>query len=133
MPARMAISRQNRHCTRPARMKVTTGIPMETTAVTHLERIHLVDVVDAADAEQRHDQESAAGAEVADIDAHHDHADEEPGVVALAAGERLQPSAQRKAEHEHDRGKEQKPRQQFAEPLVAGFEQQPAAEPAADA
>src|ERR1700733_9121262 len=41
----------------------------------YLERIHLVNVVDAADAEECHHQEAAAGAEVADIDADHDHAD----------------------------------------------------------
>ena len=48
-----------------------------------LQGIHLVNVVDAADAEESHDEKAAACAEVADVDADDDHADQEPCVVAL--------------------------------------------------
>ena len=75
-------------------MKDTAGITDGNRRRQHFKCIHLVDVVNAAHAKQRHDEESAASAEVSDIDADDDHAHDEQLVVPLAAGEGLQPSAE---------------------------------------
>ena len=45
----------------------------------------------------------------------------------------MEPPAKRKAEHKHDGGKKQQPRQQFAEHAVASLQQQKATNPAAHA
>src|ERR1035441_8687577 len=94
----------------------------------HLERIHLVNVVDSAEAEECHYKKAAARAEVTNVDADHDHADQEPGVVTASAGEVLEPAAQGKAHHKHDGREEQQPREQFAKPPVAGMKKQPSAD-----
>ena len=71
-----------------------------------------VEVSDAAEAEERHNKESAAGAEVADINADHGHAEDEPEVRAAAAAAGGQPTAQRPTQDKHDGGEEQQPGQQ---------------------
>src|SRR6185369_12767883 len=98
----------------------------------HFQSVHLVNIVDATNAEQCHDQKSAACSEVANVDANEEHSHEEPGVVAAPAGKILQPSAKRKAKHEHHRCEEQQPRQEFSKHLIAGSQKKKASDLSSD-
>ena len=71
----------------------------------NLQRVHLVDIVNAANAKERHHQKAPAGTEISNVHADDHHADNEQFVVALAPGERLQPAPKGKAKHKHHRGK----------------------------
>jgi len=97
------------------------------------ESVHFVDVVNAADSQERHDQKSAACTEISDVNADDDHAEEKPFVIALASAERLEPTAQRKAQDKHHSGKQEEPRQELAKHRVSGSKEKQAAEFAADA
>jgi len=89
-----------------------------------LQRIHLMDVMNTADAEKSHHKESTTCGEVANINADYEHADQEQGVVAATATESLKPATQWKTEDKHERREQEQPREHLPEDMILRLEQE---------
>src|SRR6516164_4923605 len=67
------------------------------------ERVHFVNIVDSADAQQSHNEEAATGREIPNINADDYHADDQPYVRTLSTHAGLEPAPKRETQDEHGR------------------------------